>query len=104
MRRAAKTDRNQAEIVKALRAVGCSVQPLHAVGKGCPDILVGVPERSAVHSFFRPRKNLILEIKDGAKSPSERQLTPDQVKWHAAWRGAPVIVVENVDQALEAVK
>ena len=41
MRRAARVDRNQAEIVVALRAGGASVQPLHAVGKGVPDLLVG---------------------------------------------------------------
>ena len=41
MRRAARTDANQAEIVAALRGVGASVQPLHAVGQGCPDLLVG---------------------------------------------------------------
>lgn len=104
MRRAAKVDRNQTAIVKALRAVGCSVQPLHAVGKGCPDLLVGVPERSAVGSFFRPRRMVCLEVKDGDKPPSERRLTPDQEKWHAQWRGPAVVVVENVDQALEAVK
>ena len=41
MRRAAKIDENQPEIVDALRAMGCSVTILSAVGNGCPDILVG---------------------------------------------------------------
>ncbi len=41
MRRAAKIDRNHVEIVAALRGVGASVQDLAAVGKGCPDLLVG---------------------------------------------------------------
>ena len=91
MRRAAKVDNNQTEIVAALRKIGATVQPLHAVGQGCPDILVG----------WRGM-NTILEIKDGKKPPSARKLTEDQEKWHAAWRGQ-VTVVETVEQAIEAV-
>lgn len=34
-------DANQPEIVAALHAVGATVQHLHEVGHGCPDILVG---------------------------------------------------------------
>ncbi|HJP47915.1 hypothetical protein [Acinetobacter venetianus] len=41
MRRAAKIDANQTEIVKALRKFGASVQSLASTGKGCPDLLVG---------------------------------------------------------------
>lgn len=91
MRRAAKTDDNQAEIVAALRKIGASVQPLHAVGQGCPDLLVG----------WRGITSL-LEVKDGKKPPSARKLTPDQEKWHAAWMGQ-VTVVETVEQAILAV-
>lgn len=91
MRRASKADANQSEIVDALRRAGASVQPLHAVGSGCPDILVG----------FRG-VNLMVEIKDGNKPPSARRLTPDQVVWHDAWRGQ-VIVVKSVDEALTAI-
>lgn len=39
MRRAAKIDSNQEQIVSALRAAGATVQSLAAIGKGCPDIL-----------------------------------------------------------------
>jgi hypothetical protein len=91
MRRAAKVDANQAEIVEALRKIGASVQSLHAVGQGCPDLLVGW--RGIVS---------LLEVKDGSKPPSARKLTEDQVKWHAEWRGQ-VAVVENVEQAIEAI-
>ena len=88
MRRAAKVDDNQAEIVAGLRRVGATVQPLHAVGFGCPDILVG----------FRGT-NKLMEIKDGSKPPSKRKLTPDQVKWHKIWRGQ-VAVVNDLAEAL----
>ena len=89
MRRAAKVDANQTEIVKALRQVGASVQSLAATGKGVPDLLVG----------FRG-KNLLLEVKDGGKVKSARKLTPDQVEWHQSWRGH-VAVVESVEQAIK---
>lgn len=91
MRRAAKVDANQAEIVAALRKIGASVQPLHAVGAGCPDLLVG----------WRGMTSL-LEVKDGSKPPSARKLTEDQVKWHAEWRGQ-VTVVSTVEEAIQAV-
>jgi hypothetical protein len=89
--RAARVDDNQKEIVKALRDMGCSVQHLHAVGKGCPDLLVG-------YKGF----NILLEIKDGCKSQSEQKLTPDQTIWHYAWRGH-VDVVNTVGSAILAV-
>ena len=88
MRRAAKIDANQTEIVKALRQVGASVQSLASTGKGCPDLLVG----------FRG-VNWLLEIKDCQKVKSARKLTDDQVVWHQTWRGK-VYIVESVDQAL----
>lgn len=91
MRYAAATDANQAEIVKVLRAVGCSVQILATVGKGCPDLLVG----------FRGR-NLCLEVKDGSLPPSHRELTPHQRAWHASWAGQ-VAIVTSVDEALAAI-
>lgn len=84
----AKVDENQAEIVSDLRALGCSVQPLHAVGGGVPDLLVGFGG-----------KNFLLEVKDGNKSPSRRKLTPDQIEWHECWRGS-VYTVTCTDDAV----
>jgi len=89
VRRAAKVDANQPDIVKALRAIGATVAVTSTVGQGFPDICVG----------FRGR-NFMIEVKDGRKPPSERRLTPDQVDFHAAWRGE-VVVVESVEQAIE---
>lgn len=91
MRRAAKVDANQSEIVAALRGVGCSVQPLHAVGGGVFDLLVG-----------KGGTNWLVECKDGSKPPSARRLTPDQREWHDAWRGN-VAVVKDVSEALTLV-
>ena len=92
MRRAARVDANQAEIVEALRAIGATVQPIHMVGRGCPDIIV----------CYRGR-NILIEIKDGSKSPSARRLTSDEMMWHTSWRGR-VVIVESVDEALQAVR
>ena len=91
MRRAARIDANQPEIVAALRGVGASVQPLHMVGGGVADLLVG----------FR-MVNYLMEVKDGAKPPSARRLTQDQLEWHDAWR-APVHIVETVADALRVI-
>lgn len=86
MRRAARVDVNQVEIVEALRAAGATVQSLAAVGCGCPDLLVG----------FRTQ-SLLMEVKHGRNG-----LTPEQVVWHQAWRGGPLAIVRDVDAALRA--
>ena len=89
MRRAAKVDANQAEIVEELRAIGCTVLLLHQVGNGCPDILVG----------YRGN-NWLFEVKDGAKPPSARKLTDAEQKFFDEWRGQRS-VVNDVYEAIE---
>lgn len=91
MRRAAKVDANQTEIVQALRQAGAVVQSLAAVGNGCPDLLVGYRNRL-----------FLLEVKDGSKPPSAQKLTPDQVEWHRVWQGH-VVVVNGVESAIAAI-
>jgi hypothetical protein len=94
MRRAAKVDRNQAEIVKALRAIGASVQTLHTVGQGVPDLLVGW--KSQTH---------LLEVKrlEGKRAPKAAAKTIDQIAWHHSWRGRAVAIVSTVNEALIAI-
>lgn len=84
---AKKADRNQPEIVKALREEGCQVQHLHAVGAGCPDLLC------SVNGW-----NFLVEVKDGEKAASAQRLTEDQVVWHRGWK-AEVHIVRNVEEA-----
>ena len=96
MRRAAKVDDNQAEIVAGLRAVGATVQSLAATGEGCPDLCIGMRDGSGV------KRNWLIEVKDGAKPPSARKLTPAQVEWHDAWRGQ-VDVAKDLDEALDII-
>lgn len=91
MRRAARVDANQAEIVKALRQIGATVTPLHRVGQGVSDLLVS----------FRQRW-LVLEVKDGAKPPSARELTPDEKEWIGKQK-APVYIVTSPLEAVNFV-
>lgn len=97
MRRAARIDANQPEIVKALRKAGCSVTSLAAVGQGVPDLLVGWQSKDG------DRELVLMEVKDGSKPPSRRRLTEDQQEWHEAWRGRPVAIVETVADALAVI-
>jgi len=90
-RRIGRVDGNQGEIVDALREVGATVQPIHTVGRGCPDLLVG----------FRG-VNYLAEVKDGSKPPSGRRLTKDEGQWHRDWRG-DVVVIESVEDALRMI-
>jgi hypothetical protein len=86
MRRAAKIDGNQSDIVADLRAVGASVESLATLGKGRPDLLVGY--RGA---------NWLLEVK-----ADKGKLTPDQEEWHPTWRGQ-VAIVRSADEALKVI-
>jgi hypothetical protein len=88
-----RVDDNQSKIVKALRDEGWTVTHLHAIGKGCPDLLVGVTR-------FNVKYNFLLEVKDGSKA---WKLTPDQVIWHYNWKGQ-VAVVTSPEQAVELIK
>ena len=91
MRRNAKVDSNQVEIVAALRRVGASVAHTHMVGDGFPDIIVG----------YRGH-NYMVEIKDGSKKPSAQKLTDDEKDFHKDWLGT-IHIVNGVDSALEMI-
>lgn len=91
MRLKARIDANHAAVVNALRKAGCSVQSLAALGKGVPDLLVA-----------RCGNNVLLEVKDGVKPPSQRKLTDDEREWHVKWN-APVYTVNSIEEALRAV-
>ena len=89
MRRNAKADDNQPQIVKAFRQLGYSVAHTHTIGKGFPDIVIG-----------RDGVNTLVEIKDGSKVKSQRQLTNDEKEFHEAWRGT-VVIIESVEDVIE---
>lgn len=73
---AARTDANQAEIVRVLRAAGCTVESLHRVGGGVPDLIVG-----------RAGRNWLLEVKVPGRGLNDRQK-----EWHRQWAGQRAVV------------
>ena len=91
MRRAARVDDNQTEIVTALRKSGASVLITSQL-KNCFDILVGFQD-----------VNYIMEIKDGNKPPSQRKLTPGEQKFKDEWRGGEYHIVNSIDEALKII-
>lgn len=85
MRRAAKVDKNQAEIVKALRDANCMVWII-----GLPvDLLV------LICGEFH-----LMEIKDGPK----KKLTKLQLDFFDQWKSAQLHVVTSVQDALNIVE
>lgn len=84
-RYAAKRDKSESEIVEAMRGVGASV--LYLSMKDAPDVLIG----------FRGR-DYLAEIKTG-----KGKVRPGQAEWHENWQGSPVLVLRNVDEALQAI-
>jgi len=87
MRRAARLDVVQPEIVDGLLAMGYKLQSLSAVGMGVPDLLVKKPDGTL----------MLLEVKTPGGT-----LTPAQKRWMAWW--GPVPVVETLDEAIIALE
>lgn len=87
MRRAARVDTASADIERALKQIGASVEPkLSRIGQGVPDLLVG----------WRGR-NVLLEVKTGTG-----KLTTDETQWSEKWAGQ-YAVVRTPDEAIDAV-
>ena len=87
MRRAAKVDANQGEVVASLRKIGAVVTSLHRVGQGVADLLVSYRQ-----------KWVLLEVKSSAKA----KLTPDERLWISS-QNAPVYRVNSAEEAVEVV-
>ena len=81
--KAKRTDVNQIEIVKALRKIGCSVQDLSGVGRGCPDLMVA-----------RAGRVVLLEVKS-----KKGKLNKLQMEWRTKWQSI-VHTVRSVDEAI----
>lgn len=92
MRRAARVDANQEQIVSALRACGATVRVV-TQGDGIPDLLVGYRGYT-----------ILMEVKDGRKPPSARKLTEEEEKFFANWTGGMLAIVNSVEEALELLK
>lgn len=86
MRLRAKVDRNQKDVVEALRKSGALVESLARLGRGCPDIVC------AKHG-----RVVLMEIKHG-----KGKLTAAQQTWMA--NGWPIYLVRSPEDAIEALQ
>ena len=66
-----RVDLDQRAVIARLEEMGFSVLNLSAVGRGCPDLLVG-----------KNGQNFLLEIKS-----EKGTLTPAQIEFHKNWQG-----------------
>ncbi len=92
MRRRARIDANQPELVKFIRSMGASYQHTHAI----PGALDGIIGYQGV--------DIRVEIKDPAKPPSARALTPAEQKTIDEWRGRTPVVIETQSDVLSLLK
>ena len=88
MRRHGKVDKNQSQLVAAMRKMGWKVISLAPLGHGIPDLLAKPPGRPLV----------LLEVKDPSQPLSKQKLTPEQAVFHSEW---PVAVVRSIDDLLK---
>jgi len=91
MRRAARVDDNQPEIVEAFRRLGWSVLIISQL-KNCCDIFVSKNGRTVA-----------VEIKDGSKPPSKRKLTEGEAEFKKDWQGEYAII-ESVEDVFSLAK
>lgn len=87
MRRAARVDANQPEVVKAFRDLGWSVLIISQL-KNCCDLFVSKNGRT-----------IAVEVKDGTLPPSKRKLTPGEQEFMETWQGEYKII-ESIEDVL----
>jgi hypothetical protein len=87
MRRAARRDDNEQDIIKAMRAEGAYVKQIN--DEGLFDLLVS-----------HRGETLLIEVKDGAKPPSARRLTEAELKFHEEWPLSNLFIITSVEEAI----
>jgi hypothetical protein len=96
MRKYGRRDDNHTDIVGTFRAIGFSVLDTANLGGGAPDLFVAYNSKYGKFTWA-------IEIKDGAKPPSARKLTKDEITFKDTWQGRYAII-ENIDDVLELVR
>lgn len=91
MRRAARRDNGEQDIIKAMRACGAFVKSIN--DEGTFDLLC-----------WYNGHTLLLEIKDGSRPPSARRLTDAEQKFHDEWPGSNLYIINSVQEALDLLK
>ena len=88
MRRSARVDENQPEIVSAFRTLGWAVLIISQL-KNCCDIFVSKNGRT-----------IAVEIKDGTKPKSKQKLTEGEISFKNEWQGEYAIVT-SIDDVIK---
>lgn len=88
MRRAARRDTNEDEIVGALTKHGVHVKKIN--DEGTFDLLCWYKGRT-----------VLLEVKDGKKPPSARKLSDAEQRFHDDWPGDNLHIVLSADDAVK---
>jgi len=81
--KAKRVDNNHTEIINQAKSLGISVQSLHELGKGCPDVLFGYGGI-----------NIFAEIKNG-----NNNLNQQQIDYHQNWKGQ-ICTIRNIDELI----
>lgn len=89
--RARRVDKNHGELIALFRKAGCSVLDTSRLGDGAPDCTIGYGGIS-----------LVVEIKDGTRVPSQRQLTDDERRFAEGWKGG-YYIIKDADEAMSLV-
>ena len=92
MRRAARVDVNQADIVQALRRAGAYVQDSSRMGGGFPDLVCGFKGKTVLIEVKRPGGVI------------EKKLTEHQREWISRWCGGKVWLVSTPEEAIQALE
>ena len=85
-----RSDDNQPALIKVARKMGASVLVLSRTES--IDLLIGCGGIDQ-----------IVEIKDGAKVPSQRKLSPDETKFHDEWQGRTPVIINNEQEMIDLV-
>jgi Holliday junction resolvase len=80
---AKRVDKNQQMIVEEFRKLGFCVYITSHVGRGFPDILVGMGNTHTI----------LVEI----KSTEKAKFTDAQNEFMSKWTGGPVVRIDNID-------
>lgn len=84
-----RTDANHRQIVGVFRNMGASIIDLSGVGKGCPDLCIGINNVS-----------IFVEIKSSEKAT----YTIRQKEFMESWKGGPIARIDSVDSAIRLIK
>ena len=85
---AKRVDLNHAVIIKTLRNQGASVFDASGIGRGFPDLVCGINN-----------KTVLIEI----KSSENKKFTQAQLKFMSDWSGSAVVRINDVEGAIRLI-